>query len=112
MTRALQAAPSPKESTLFVFYELTQEAQWSYARMPKGWRWVGAGLAQPVKRTEPVKRMEPVGAQATAKYPREEQFMGPVETKEVMKNYLEQQFSKLKKKHWISRYKIRSSYLP
>lgn len=65
------ALQSPKESTLFVFYDLSKKAHWTYTRLPKGWRWVGAGFTVPVG-----------AALASAKYPREEQFMGPVESME------------------------------
>ena len=95
------ASHSPKESTLFVFYDLIKEAHWTYARLPKGWRWVGAGFTVPVGT-----------ALSSAKYPREEQFMGPMASKEAMRHYLERQFSNIKKKQWVSRYKIRASYVP
>src|SRR5437868_4953108 len=86
------------DTVLFVFYELVGDGSWSYGKMPKGWKWIGAGTTRPVGSTTPTK------------YPREEQFNGPKETRLMMREYLDKHFGILKKDNVIKRYKIRNSY--
>ncbi len=92
------------EGVLFVFYNINQntpEKSWTYKKFPKGWWWVGAGSVQPIK-----------GERVKSTYIREEQFSGPMNKREDMKNYLESYFAKLKEKKVITKYKIRNRYLP
>lgn len=92
-----------EEKTLFVFYSLDPSSKgWEYPRLPKGWRWVGAGSTSPVP-TKPKDRL---------KYEHEEQFNGPEETKQATIKYLDGVFSKLKEEGLVKIYKIRQSYLP
>ncbi len=89
---------------LFVFYNINENApekSWSYKKFPKGWVWTGAGSVQPFK-----------GEKVKSTYIREEQFNGPMNKREDMKNYLESYFAKLKEKKIITKYKIRNSYAP
>ncbi len=53
-----------------------------------------------------------MGKKIKSSYKQEEQFNGPVERKEKMKDYLENFFTNLKKKKIITKFKIRNSYLP
>lgn len=85
--------------TLFVFYTLLKGESWIYDRMPSGWKWTGSGSTSPLGG----KKLE---------YEREEQFDGTKERKAKMRAYLDKYFSKLKQKGIVSKYKIRSSYLP
>lgn len=92
---------SLNESIVFVFYTLNKSESWTYASMPKGWRWVGSGSTQPLK-----------GTSKPTQYEQEEQFMGPPSSRSVMKTYLQRYFDRLLKKGILKRYKIRYSYLP
>jgi len=92
------------EGVLFVFYNINENApekSWTYKKFPKGWWWVGAGSVQPFK-----------GKKVKSTYIREEQFAGPMNKREAMKDYLESYFAKLKEKKIIIKYKIRNSYAP
>lgn len=89
---------------LFVFYTINENSpkkSWSYGKFPKGWYWVGSGSVQPV-----------AGKKVKSVYFLEEQFGGPMNQKEKMKDYLKKYFSKLKEKKIITKYKITSSYSP
>ena len=86
--------------TIFVFYTMMNTGQWTYTKLPKGWRWIGSGSTSPVN------------AKKLLKYEREEQFAGPKETKKATIEYLDKIFKKLKKNNIIKIYKIRQSYLP
>ncbi len=92
------------KGVLFVFYNINENApekSWSYKKFPKGWWWVGAGSVQPFK-----------GEKVKSVYIQEEQFAGPMNKREAMKDYLESYFAKLKEKKIITKYKIRNRYVP
>ncbi len=92
------------EGVLFVFYNINENApekSWTYKKFPKGWWWVGAGSVQPIK-----------GEKIKSVYIQEEQFAGPMNKREDMKDYLEKYFSKLKEKKIVTKYKIRNRYAP
>jgi hypothetical protein len=92
-----------EEKSLFAFYTLQQSSKgWDYDKLPKGWWWVGAGSTSPVV-TKPQNKL---------KYECEEQFSGPVETKQAAIEYLDSIFAKLKEQAIVKIYKIRQSYLP
>ncbi len=94
------------KGVLFVFYNINKNAPeksrwWTYKKFPKGWWWVGAGSVQPIK-----------GEKVKSVYIREEQFSGPMNKREDMKDYLESYFAKLKEKKIVTKYKIRNRYAP
>ncbi len=92
------------KGVLFVFYNINENAPeklWIYKKFPKGWVWTGAGSVQPIK-----------GEKVKSTYIREEQFNGPMNKREDMKDYLEKYFAKLKEKKIITKYKIRNRYAP
>ena len=86
------------KAVIFVFYAMEKSSSWNY-RLSKGWWWVGSGTSQPV------------GHQPT-KYPREEQFDGPMASRRATRDYLQAKFEKLKSKGIIQRFKIRYSFKP
>lgn len=98
------SSEDPDRAALFVFYSFppppAEPHSWVYSsKMPKGWDWVGAGSTSGFG--EPPKA-----------YAREEQFMGPKESKAAMREFLQETFERLKKKKWVARFKIRQSYKP
>jgi hypothetical protein len=82
------------ESSLFVFYYIVNEANWTYPKLYKTWWWVGSGST------------------SNKLYPNEEQFQGDKIYLKRMKKMLTKKFTKLKKDNKVLRYKIRLSYLP
>jgi hypothetical protein len=95
-----------EEKTLIVFYTINEQSAiktWTYAKMPKGWHWIGGGSTSPV-----------IGKKGSKKisYLNEEQFNGTKDTQDKMKTYLINCFDKLKEKGIITKYKIRKSYKP
>ncbi len=92
------------KGVLFVFYNINEkspEKSWTYKKFPKGWVWTGAGSVQPFK-----------GEKVKSTYIQEEQFNGPMNKREDMKDYLESYFAKLKEKKIVTKYKIRNRYAP
>lgn len=87
-------------SVIFVFYTFKQIDSWTYSKFPKGWDWTGSGSTTPMNSIKKVL------------YEREEQFNGPMETRDQMKAYLQKIFEGLKKKGILKRFKIRFSYRP
>lgn len=82
-------------AVIFVFYTMAMaNKQWTYKNLPKGWAWTGAGSTSNIN------------------YPREEQFNGPRESRDSMREMLDDFFKDLKKNGVIARYKIRISYKP
>lgn len=81
------------EAVVFVFYSHNGDS-WTYKKLPKGWWWVGAG------------------GTSNCKYPREEQFSGPLEGRDKVKELLREKFEKLKDQDIVNRYKIENSYNP
>jgi hypothetical protein len=86
---------------LFVFYSFPPEksSSWSYEDdFPKGWDWTGHGstsaIGQPLK-----------------EYTREEQFNGPLETKNEMESYLNHFFQTLQDQGQIEKFKVQDKYL-
>jgi hypothetical protein len=93
-----------EKAILFVFYNINPNSpnkSWNYGKFPKDWYWVGGGSVKPL-----------MGKKIKSAYIQEEQFNGPIKTKEKMKDYLENFFTNLKKKKIITQFKIRNSYLP
>lgn len=86
-------------SVLFVFYTLNKSSYWRYDGLPNGWRWTGCGSTSAVNAPKKI-------------YESQEQFNGPEETKQEVKNYLTEYFNELYENDIIKRFKIRNSYIP
>jgi hypothetical protein len=89
--------------TLFVFYTANPNSEtksWSYGKFPKGWVWIGGGTTVPIN------------SKKVLKYVQEEQFDGPANNIDKMKEYLDKYFTELKEKKIIKVYKIRKSFKP
>ena len=82
------------EAVVFVFYKYNDDNKewWSYKKLPKGWKWIGSGSTD------------------SDKYPSEEQFNGPMNGREKMRELLKDKFSSLKEKGIVYQYKIQNSY--
>jgi hypothetical protein len=93
----------PYLGVVFVFYTIHPQAPkktWTYTRrFPAGWDWTGAGSTAAVG--DPPKA-----------YQREEQFNGPRERRQAMKEYLKEFFQGLKDKGVVTKFKIRYKYDP
>lgn len=93
-------------SVLFVFYSFPSstsssiKAEWEYKNLPLGWNWVGSGSTHSVN------------SKKISQFEYDEQFMGPLISREKLKKYLDSFFTRLKNKGAIKMYKIRKSYLP
>jgi hypothetical protein len=102
-TTKTHTQPEEERGGVFVFYTFTDKenpASWRYTKkFPKGWYWVGSGTTSPI------------GEKSTL-YENEEQFAGPKNTQSQMIKYLTAFFKIVKQKNDITRYKIRTSYLP
>ena len=90
----------------FVVYAMKEEHYWKYGKFPKGWEWEGGGSTVPMKIN---KNTGKIVITKNVRYPKEEQFGGPKETKNEMKKYIHTFFTKLKEKGKISRFKIVNS---
>ncbi len=83
---------------------------------PTGWWWVGRGTTYPICNTENWKGwlcqlyINIFGP--PTKYKNESQFIGPAETREIMKERLDKNFSILKEKGVIKFYKIQDTFRP
>ena len=86
------------KKTLFVFYT-TPTKSWKYDKFPDGWEWIGSG------------RPCPIGTKKIQLHTREEQFDGPVKSKEEMTKFLKKTFENLKEQNVIESYKIKETYI-
>lgn len=89
--------------TVFIFYTLTTDgSSFDIMDVPDGWKWIGAGMTYPISKKE----------NPPTKYKREEQFQGPSETSEEMKQYLDKKLSSLKDAGILKFYHIQDTFLP
>jgi len=81
-------------ATVFVFYDIAESGSWKYptSMFPARWGWTGAG------------------GTGSSKYPREEQFNGPLSSRAAMRRRLDAKFKSLRNKGVVRRYAIRSRY--
>lgn len=88
------------EVCIFVFFTDPKQGEWkSIKNIPKGWRFVGAGTTSPID-SKPLE------------YRREEQYNGPLETRDEMKRCLDKYYKSVMEKGIIEKYKIRHSFSP
>ena len=87
------AKKSGPTSTIFVLYKLKDNAEWSYAKNLIGtWIWVGSGGTN------------------HRQYPLEEQFSGPISSKNTFSKKLRDKFSVLKRQGKVKHFLIRDQY--
>ena len=101
-----------RDKVLFVFYSFVdgmEGTSWHYDKFPKGWEWTGSGSTIPFgsDREKHIRNNLSV-----LDFSREEQFNGPTETLNSMKEYLNKFFKQLKIDGIIKNYKIKKSYKP
>ena len=83
---------------------------------PTGWWWVGSGTTYPICNTQNWKgwlcQLYRNIFGPPTKYENDSQFIGPAETREIMKERLDKNFSILKEKGVIKFYKIQDTFCP
>ena len=102
---------------MFVFYTLSLKSEnFDLYELPTGWNWIGSGKTCPTYNTETwegwlnqvfINIFGP-----PTKYTRESQYMGPPETYDDMKKYLDENFNKFKDMGIIKFYHIQDSFMP
>jgi len=104
--------------TIFVFYTINSN-DFSLNidnKIPTGWEWLGTGLTYPIYNTENwngwLKQMYVNIFGPPTKYRSETQFIGPIETMENMKEYLNTKFYSLQERGMIKFYKIQETFHP
>jgi hypothetical protein len=99
------------DKVLFVFYSFGKEKNntWHYDKFPKGWCWTGSGSTIPFGSGREKYILE---HPSVLDFPREEQFNGPADTQELMKEYLDVFFKNLKMNGIVQNYKTEDSYKP
>lgn len=102
---------------VFIFYTLSSDKlKFDIKDVPEGWKWIGSGSTYPACNTENWKgkllQLKRIIFGPPTKYKREEQFEGPSETKEEMKQYLDKKLGSLKEEGIIKFYHIQDTFLP
>jgi hypothetical protein len=104
----IQEKESTESATLFIFYSLTDNYKphfWAYSEKvmdETGWEWVGSGNVNPLGELYA----------PNSPYTREEQFSGPIETREIMRSYLGSVLYNLQSLGVVFRYKISKYFDP
>ena len=85
--------------SVFVFYTLKTNSNWTYPEFPKSWKWIGSGSTRPL------------GDKSKVRFEREEQFNGLEESYNEMIQLLNSKFIYLKNNNKIVDFLITDSYL-
>jgi hypothetical protein len=105
-----------EEVNVFVFYTLNRPEDWVWHDLPNNWRWAGAGSVSPCYNTRRWKgwfyqKLVNIFGSPN-KYKREEQFNGPEETIEEVKQILNRKMQALRDSGIVKCYHIQNDYVP
>lgn len=104
------------KATLFTFYTMNTGVEFDLHDRPSGWNWVGAGSTYPMCNTQTwggwLRQQYRKLCGPPTKYKREEQYAGPKETKEEMREYLDKKLDALTKAGVLKFYKIQDTFRP
>ena len=106
-----------KHRYVFVFYTISsKDSNFVLHDIPNGWSWIGSGMTYPAYNTETIEgwfeQMYRNIFGPPTKYRSEMQFMGLPETYDIMKDYLDTTFAKLKETGVIKFYHIQETFQP